>query len=566
MHVAIGTTESPTVLSRQTDAPARWADLFLGWVDRWRRWLLGATVMMYLLGINGQWRIEPDSALYLSIARNLATGQGYTYHDKPCAIAYPGLPYALSLIFRVFPGAIHHPLHLVPENLLMLLTAGLTLALTYRLMLLNAGRPTAVLVTCGVALTRTFYRAAFALMTDMPFLLGVMAFLTGFEAMLQRGRRRDGRTDWRNKLLMIGGMALAIAMRPAWLAFVPVAVIALIAAGVGRRMNRRAVIVGVVTALLAAAAFFAADPRRAAGHFRPDRYEDQVFEELAPGQRLKLMSTAAANAIDIVRQTTVSAMVGIKFGAAPDVSVPRRWYDELGAVLDIAGSIAFLGLGLSLVRRRAIWGAWVGVTILMMILVLPHERYFLQILPLLIFGWWRGLRWINVRLPEHVGNILFALLLALGFVPNLFQVCGVVIEQRSPRFLEAYRGGKCAPLVAAAETITDHVPAGGLVLAPDKTARILTYLSDRTVVESNEQANDLRLNIDWPPAPGRRIYALVDPNNAAFARWLAGLGVNQTLPIEGGATAPMGGMELRRVPRWQVKAYYQQMSHRAAVQ
>ena len=110
------------------------------------------------------------------------------------------------------------------------------------------------------------------------------------------------------------------------------------------------------------------------------------------------------------------------------------------------------------------------------------------------------------------------------------------------------------------------VPANGVVLAPDKSARILTYISGRTVVESNEQANDLRPGIDWPPAPGRRIYVLADPNNKAFGQWLAGLGVGQTLPIDAGASTSTGALELRRVPRWQIRTYYQQINHRAAAQ
>src|SRR4051794_2931002 len=55
------------------------ADRLLIYVDRLRYWLLGFTLLALCAGFNGQWRPEPDSALYLTIGRSLATGHGYSY-------------------------------------------------------------------------------------------------------------------------------------------------------------------------------------------------------------------------------------------------------------------------------------------------------------------------------------------------------------------------------------------------------------------------------------------------------------------------------------------------------
>ena len=82
----------------------------------------------------GQWRIEPDSALYLSIARNLAEGQGYTYHGQPHNLVYPGLPYLLAGTLKVFGTET-----LWPAHALMLAISFATLALVYRLMYLRPG-------------------------------------------------------------------------------------------------------------------------------------------------------------------------------------------------------------------------------------------------------------------------------------------------------------------------------------------------------------------------------------------------------------------------------------------
>src|SRR5687767_8228472 len=80
---------------------ARVSDLLLAWADRYRRWVFASLVLLYAAGFNGQWRPEPDSALYLSIGRNIAEGKGYTYHGKSHRLAYPGLPVVFAAISKV---------------------------------------------------------------------------------------------------------------------------------------------------------------------------------------------------------------------------------------------------------------------------------------------------------------------------------------------------------------------------------------------------------------------------------------------------------------------------------
>src|SRR3712207_6057105 len=58
------------------DGSPRAYERVLAFVDRNRYRLYAALAVLYLLGFNGQWRPEPDSALYLAIGRNLARGEG----------------------------------------------------------------------------------------------------------------------------------------------------------------------------------------------------------------------------------------------------------------------------------------------------------------------------------------------------------------------------------------------------------------------------------------------------------------------------------------------------------
>ncbi len=76
-------------------------------------------------------------------------------------------------------------------------------------------------MTVGLSFTRLFYRYCFEILSDLPFLLGVMAFLAGYEAIFSRqtdtGESRPS-PRWYDWALLIGGLVVAIAMRPVmWL-------------------------------------------------------------------------------------------------------------------------------------------------------------------------------------------------------------------------------------------------------------------------------------------------------------------------------------------------------------
>src|ERR1700754_4221421 len=155
---------------RQDDSTPRWSDRILALFDRYRWLVLGVLLLAYLAGFNGQWRPEPDSALYLSLGRDVAGGLGYTYHGQPHHFAYPGWRWMLAGIFRVFGG---HAIFVAHGAIFLMGLA--SLALMYRLALLHAGRPMAVMMTVGLGISHTFYRYCFELRSDMPFMLGVMA-------------------------------------------------------------------------------------------------------------------------------------------------------------------------------------------------------------------------------------------------------------------------------------------------------------------------------------------------------------------------------------------------------
>src|SRR5262245_6833511 len=73
------------------DRPARLALLAL---------LLALAPLLYA-AIRPVWTIDPDASLYVSLARSLAAGDGYTLDGVPHTKYPPGLPILLSGVVRV---------------------------------------------------------------------------------------------------------------------------------------------------------------------------------------------------------------------------------------------------------------------------------------------------------------------------------------------------------------------------------------------------------------------------------------------------------------------------------
>jgi hypothetical protein len=475
----------------------RLSDLLLAWADRYRRWIFAGLALLYVAGFNGHWRLEPDSALYLSIGRNLAEGKGYTYHGKSHRLAYPGLPAMFAGLSKLAGSR-----SLLAALVAMPLMGLITLALVYRLLLLHGDRATAVLVTFGVGISRLFYSYSFELRTDLPFLMGVMAFFVGYEAIFsrargttdQRGAPPAARARWYDWVLFVGGLVVAVTTRPVmWALVFAVVASQLWLAFRGRVRWGHLAVAGVIVA--AVVVFYARDPRRAdrgnpaAPASTTYAEEDQMFD-LRPQRLRSMAATAAGN----LWETFDGAIPKAAFGVS------------LAPGLDTVLGITVIAWAVGLVTRRVLWGVWVLTTLGIVLLIpRPLDRYFLPVLPLLVYGWWRGLRWMNLhpRLTPWRANVLFLGMFLVGAAPNFIRTLGFIKEQHTRPFLLDYKQGRYASADAAAEMIRRNTPGGTDLESPDtawvlvgpKYGRILTFLSGRYCLEPDAGADiDPRLH------------------------------------------------------------------------
>ena len=139
----------------------------------------------------------------------------------------------------------------------------------------------------------------------------------------------------------------------------------------------------------------------------------------------------------------------------------------------------------------------------MLILFVSHDRYMLEILPLLVLGWWRTMRWLNLRLRLPTANWIFAGLLGLGVTLNCGKIGGTIFNQHRLDFYGYYKEGRMPAYQKLAKRLTQVVTPQDNVLADVKVASILTYFSDRRVLNNME---------DTTPLPGGRTFIVWDPD------------------------------------------------------
>ncbi|HET6249257.1 MAG TPA: hypothetical protein VFE47_16295 [Tepidisphaeraceae bacterium] len=471
--------------------PERLSDTALRLVDRYRYWLFAGIVLIFLAGFNGQWRVERDSALYLTIGRNLAEGHGATYRGLQNHLVFPGLPYLLDATFRTF-----HTESLLPPIVLMLLLGFVTLGLCYRLFLLYAGRPTAVVMTVGLGMTRLFYRYCFEILTDLPFLLGVMAFLAGYEAIFYRrpvrGNEGEAETEtgpsrahWYDWALLIGGLVVAITMRPVMWALLAAVVLALGWRAVRGRINRLHVGVTVL-AIGAVALFYFVGPGRHGATTGVDDYEITILNRIRD-----FHATLAQIPHNFRELFPKAALVKAVFGC------------KLWPVLNVGLGVLIFVLALTLFYRRALWGFLVMINFAMLLLFQqPLDRYFVCVIPLLIFSWWQFLVWLNHKLPANWGNWCFLALFFGGLGCNIARIGEMVVEQRGRPFLAHYHDGRYESLERAAPWIAANTTDEDWILAASDQGRILTFKTRRNVMEPTE-----KIAVD-----PKHLYVLVGPS------------------------------------------------------
>lgn len=535
-------------LARPADPIRRLQD----WLSRWRGWLFAGLAVLYLAGFTGTWRLGEDSSLYLVLARSLAEGEGFRFGGQWHRFGFPGLPWLMAPLYRLFGEAAP-----AAATWLMLLITGLTLAGVYRLFRLHAGAGVAVAMVLALGVCENFYRYGFQVRNDMPYLLGIVAVLAGYEG-LRRGREQGGRpaVDW---AMVAGGMAVLTCMRPVMLVF-HAALLAAAAWGVAWGPKRAMHAVLVAMSVAAVLLFFQLDPRRQA--------------EPTPAGPPAAVASHNAQA-----EATLEAEAEAQAASEKPEHVPRyesslrsklvhwphtlergleHWAKltwggvlceavlgiELGhGVLNAPFAAVLLFAGLLLAWKRPVWGLFVAATLGQMLLFPPLERYLLPVIPLLLFAGWQALTWASRRLPDDRSKWLVTGVLILALGPNLGLCVAFIAEQRAADTYAAQDGGRFARVPHIAQAVEANVPLDAVLISEEvRILTLLTHRPGRTAAEANSrwrigEGSDAR----WRP-PDREVWAVLHiPMTPGQRKLIESSGVR--VAKEAARSAPRGNVD-----------------------
>lgn len=412
----------------------------LAWFDRRRYWLWLALGLIYVIGFNGQWRAGPDSAIHVTTARSLAEGQGFSHPTGLEQAITPGLAYLTAATFQLFGVD-----RFLAINALMLLSAGAVLTLTYWVIRLRFDRPTAVLTVGLLAINETFYRYGYQVLTDMPFLLGLMVLLLAYELLHRRGSR-----PW----VGIGLIVLSIGLMAVFRSVVVTVLVAGVLVAIYRATTDPGGKLYAVGAVLAAGVLLVL--RWGLGGVGRD--EDRVVEQITDTPIIDTLNRVLMdNGPALLTENLPEAVFAI----------------DLGSVVSLPIGVGMVVIGLALFRVRPLWGLLVGAFIVQWLVFITAERYVLVLLPLLALAWWRVGLWAETKLKPGMTRYVLAALLALWFGPNLVRIGAFIVEQRSQPFLATYDDGRHAALQAVADELSQLAEPGDVIIADQNS--VLTY-------------------------------------------------------------------------------------------
>ena len=440
------------------------------WVDRHRFWLWGLLLVVYLAGYGPHWAIQPDSATYLVLARSVyETGElhhpeGHEHSVQP-GLAWLGAP--------LYATGGDPPIAWL--NGVMLVMALACLGLFYAVMRHHVPRGLAMWLTVMFGLTRLVYEFGTLWLTDLPFLMGLLMVMLGWEWSRPSGGTVVAGGETAGADVAVGpaagwwrwaGVALVVAgLGWGWL-FRSVALVAAVAVVLAwwidlARRGRWAVLVGS-----AAGVGVAGTGAWAMGWINAGTLADielmgarltGLTGETGHGPAASLW----ANVRELLCESASEAALAVDLGP---------WFSAAVAVLVLAAIVMAA-------RRRTLWLTLAVVFIAQWLLFIVNVRYFLVLTPLMVAGWWWLAYWCEQRLPHRIGSKVSTALILLWMVPNVGRVVDVILDQRQPDYYEHYAHGQYASLMAIGPELAIPLPEDAIIFTQPHIDAVVTYFA-----------------------------------------------------------------------------------------
>ncbi len=447
-----------------TADPLELNSLFTKRLVRFRWIYFVVMIVLLLVPFNGQWRMGLDSSLYRGLADNLAAGKGYIFADQPQKQAYPGLPVTMAMIQKITGSN-----SVVPVLVLMNLCALVTLWVIYQLILTRYPKWIAIVVTFGVAVNIKFAQQAQEIMTDMPFLLGCMTAMLGWEKLgLSTSRKQTGRAI---ALLMLG-MFLAAVMRPTFWVFALALVLTCLYNIIRNREKRS--IIALVSMVIVGIVFAATDPRVRGMNILQGGYERELLTHTSD-----LLTRVMHNAPKLF-----------------DKEITETFFNEpLWHFAIPITALLLIGAAMT-IPREPLWGLQVFILTGIMLILSDVPRYYVMVLPTLWLGYVLVVLLITRWIPEYTRDWVIFCMIGAANCMNFYGIAMLAYEQHRSDFVANYRDGGYVPMIKMANLLKEKIPDRSIVIGPH--ANLLTYLSGKNVFSGRSFGIDVQPVSKYP--------------------------------------------------------------------
>lgn len=447
-------------------------------------WLFVSLILLYVIGVNGFWRFQRDSALYIGLARNLAETGRLVFNGRAQPEALPGLPVLLSGVYIAFGESF------LLMNLLVSATGVGTVVLAWLLYreLPLTGRQ-AFACTLLLGLSRTLYYYSTHLMTEVPFLFwGMLALWSG-----ARMLRARGASSW----LWCTGSAFAAAVSCTIRPVGPTVIAGLLAAVWWRsdlreqwkhRTARSAVLILPTALFLGWLAWWVAS------------------SESGPGESAYYTFVAKRGILGMVWHLLIKVPRLIE--ALPETM--------LGVDLNLPGGILLLalivpGIVVSLRRGERILTVYAVACIAAAMLGAAGDRYLLPALPGIVYwavlGFEPAWAWLGRR-ASRVGSMsaerAAKFLLAFAAASNVVRVADVIYEARQPTARDFYR-------VSEGEELLDYWNMVDVLNDPQDRLRESVVRHGRVLAHEGRMIHYFTGGLPTRPLHGKRARRLRTP-------------------------------------------------------
>lgn len=484
---------------------------------RWGILLVAILLVFYSALQNGLWVPVSDGDIYLAMARNIATGKGFTFNGLPVRATPPGWPIFLSWMMRISPS--FRFLNLVPMCLVVL-----AMFLYYRVLLRLTTAPRAFAVCLATGMLSHVFHRTFQFHSEGLFCVVVAGALL---LAVQANERPSGL--WRLALVIVL-CALIVLVRWAGVLLAPLIAGALLAGRIRPRVDK--LWIGALLATLVLVGVFVG--------LRRSQDEAEPVIRQATGAR-----SYAANKHPIAqRLLSVSSRIpriGIWYAAF--LAEPVRLGQSIKFIDLIAGIIGFgllamLIWGIIPSLRRRQWMTLAALLYSLGIAAIWNTvtgRYFVPVAPFLMLALWEGAERLgqigsSPIWPKLSKSIIVLVLLGAASCSLALYAVNVWLLH-SDDFYGTYYAGQPKDLIAVAEALKARSVKDGEVARSDARPRWdagspslgvlfelrgLSVLINRTILSAPRKLYSARPNdetLAWARQNGVLYYIHVPPPN-----------------------------------------------------